>query len=206
MATVTTTTRTTSRDAAPKIAHEGPNYYRGAQVIIADEIELGADLATAARLTFDRDELPLALATDPAGVFARFNYGRSIDQHGEIVLRPGREWDELPVGNSDILTPTDPAWPAFLATVKRFSLRFDYPGRTDKHGWSTSNWGAARALFSMGYAVAESLAAFALAGAKTDDCIHYNLAESWIMTAAAARSTTAKATRRSQARARRRAR
>ncbi len=201
----TITTNALARIAQNEVELKGRDYYRGAKVCIGDEIELGADLATAARLTYPRDALPRLLADNPADVFARFSYGRSIDQWGEIVLRPGREWDELPVGNSDVLTPADPAWPTFLATLKRLSHGFDYPGRTDKHGWSTSNWAAARALHSMGYAVAETLAVFSLAGAETDDDVHYNLAEEWLKAVLSARATPAMAARRAQVRNRRRA-
>ena len=66
---------------------------------------------------------------------------------------------------------------------------------------TTSNWGAARALHAMGYAVAESLALFSLAGAETDDCVELNLAEAWEAAATAARAG-ARAARRSQARGR----
>jgi hypothetical protein len=185
--------------------HDGPNFYRGGHVIIGDEIQLAADLATAARLSLERDELARAMARNPAGLFGRFAYGRSVDQWGEVVIRRERRHNELPVGNVDILFPSDPAWPTFLETLKQFSNAYDYPGRVDHHGWSTSNWGAARALHAMGYAVAESLAMFSLAGAGTDDCIEYNLAESWEATANGARAG-ARAARRSQVRGRKRPR
>ena len=196
-----TTLSTTRKAEATEPQHDGPNFYRGGHVIIRDEIQLAADLATAARLSLDRDELARAIARNPAGLFSRFSYGRSVDQWGEVVIRRERERNELPVGNTDILFPSDPAWPAFLDTLRRFSHSFDYPGRVDHHGWSTSNWGAARALHSMGYAVAESLAVFSLAGAETDDCIELNLAEAWEAAATAARAG-ARAARRSQVRGR----
>ena len=196
-----TTLRTTGKAEATETQHDGPNFYRGGHVIIGDEIELGADLATAARLSLERDELARAIARNPAGLFGRFMYGRSVDQWGEVVIRRERERNELPVGNTDILFPSDQAWPAFLDTLRRFSHAFDYPGRVDHHGWSTSNWAAARALHAMGYAVAESLALFSLAGADVDDCIEDHLAEAWEAAATAARAG-ARAARRSQVRGR----
>jgi hypothetical protein len=196
-----TTLSTTRMAEATDAQHDGPNFYRGGSVIIRDEMQLAADLATAARLSLERDELARAIARNPAGLFGRFAYGRSVDQWGEVVIRRERERNELPVGNVDILFPSDKAWPAFLDTLRRFSHAFDYPGRVDHHGWSTSNWGAARALHATGYAVAESLALFSLAGASTDDCVELNLAEAWEMAATAARAG-ARAARRSQVRGR----
>jgi hypothetical protein len=199
------TSSTVASVAGTDAQHEGPNFYRGGHVIIGDEIALAADLATAARLSLERDELARAIARNPAGLFGRFTYGRSVDQWGEVVIRRERERNELPVGNTDILFPSDPAWPAFLETLRQFSHAFDYPGRVDHHGWSTSNWGAARALHSMGYAVAESLALFSLAGADTDDCIEDSLVDSW-GTVANAGPVKARAARRSQVLSRKRAR
>lgn len=196
-----TTLSTTRKAEATETQHDGPNFYRGGHVIIRDEIQLAADLATAARLSLERDELARAIARNPAGLFGRFAYGRSVDQWGEVVIRREQERNELPVGNTDILFPSDPAWPAFLDTLRRFSHAFDYPGRVDHNGWSTSNWGAARALHAMGYAVAESLALFSLAGADVDDCIEDRLADSWQASAADAQRR-ARAARRTQVRGR----
>ena len=180
----------------------GPDFYRGCDILLSEEIELGEHLAITVRLTRPHDVWREEPLRDPASVFSRLEYGRWVVADNLLVLRCARRYNQLPLTNSDIMLPSNAAWPQFIERIEQARRESLYPAKITRSGEDISIYGAATSLYLMGFAVAESLAVYDLLDATTDQQIIQDLSDAWRKQTA----TTNKATRRNQARARRRAR
>lgn len=159
---------------------------------IEEEISLAESLLIGCIMRFGERDCRM-VRTDPAKVFSRMRFARvRLDRDKEpsryAVWQGGRQsiGHRRPT-NDEILTPSHARWPEFLERLGAELLRPDFdfwyaPERYPTPAGVTSDFWplcSAQLLSEMGFAIAESLAVFAVFRGRSDRDIHEFIEGFW---------------------------
>ena len=163
---------------------------------IDEEIALAESLTIACIMRFGGERDSRMLRTDPAKVFSMMWFARCtcVKEEGKpesFVYQGGRQcYGFRRPTNDEILTPSHSRWDEFRERLAAELLRPDFdfwyaPQRFPTPAGVTSDFWplcSAQLLGEMGFAIAESLALFAIFHCRSDRLICEDLARIWFRT------------------------
>jgi hypothetical protein len=164
---------------------------------IDEEISLAESLTIGCMMRFGSERDSRMLRTDPAKVFSMMWFARvtTLPQDGEpshcFVYHGGRQsFGYRRPTNDEIMTPSHARWEEFRERLTAELMRPDFdfwyaPQRFPTPAGVTSDFWplcSAQLLGDMGFAIAESLALFAIFHCRSDRLICEDMARIWFRT------------------------